>query len=344
MRKKKRDMQSDYNRRSSGGNQLFEIIKINSEQEEQWQLLIEQSTQTTPFIYDDYLAAVGFSANRFVVLRKKIPFMGICIPVDHKTGKSTGMVPYAPHQGLLYARSNSSFTDYHNNFEATEFLLNALFDQKVAKEISFSNSYMVDDMRAVQWHHYHQPELGMYNIRLRYTAIKQLKEPILADISKGRKLDYRYSKERYGLSCEISTDTKDFFELYEKTFSRQGIHLNDENIGIVRNLVELLLGNGSGELWYAVDSEGKRVDATVIVYDHRKAYYLFGANDPKYRDYGGGTLLLIEQMERMREKGLSYFDFIGVNSPQRGNFKLSFGGELKAYYICDVNYGNSRRQ
>jgi len=31
------------------------------------------------------------------------------------------------------------------------------------------------------------------------------------------------------------------------------------------------------------------------------------------------------------QKGLQRFDFVGVNSPQRGDFKLSFNAELVPY-------------
>ncbi len=34
----------------------------------------------------------------------------------------------------------------------------------------------------------------------------------------------------------------------------------------------------------------------------------------------------------MKDQGKSMFNFEGVNSPDRGNFKLSFGGNLVPYY------------
>jgi hypothetical protein len=35
------------------------------------------------------------------------------------------------------------------------------------------------------------------------------------------------------------------------------------------------------------------------------------------------------------EKGLKYVDFCGVNSPNRGDYKISFNAELKPYFVTN---------
>jgi hypothetical protein len=42
-------------------------------------------------------------------------------------------------------------------------------------------------------------------------------------------------------------------------------------------------------------------------------------------------------MERCREQGLRLLDMVGVNSPQRGDYKTSFGAELRSYFVVDWN-------
>ena len=68
-----------------------------------------------------------------------------------------------------------------------------------------------------------------------------------------------------------------------------------------------------------------------FVSDEKCAYYLFGANDPDLRDAHASAKLFIDNIAAFAARGLERFDFVGVNSPQRGDFKLSFNPELIPY-------------
>ncbi len=318
--------------------ELYDIKKIDGDNQGDWDALIETSPQYTPFMRDDYLEVIGYDAIKYIVYRKKRPFCGICIPVSRETGESVGAVPYSQYQGLVYQSSDDNYMDYHNNLEATDLLLDYLYENSGMKKIAFSNSYTVRDIRAVQWHHYHEPEKGMYDINVWYTSIKKLDTENLENISKRRKRDYKQSQGKYHIVCERSANVSDFIDLYEKTFFRQGIELTEWELCTVHKITKLSLEKGFGELWYALDENGRRIDATLFVYGNQTGYYLFGANDPETRSYGGATMLFIEQMKQMVKNGITSFDFIGVNSPQRGDFKLSFGGKIVPYYECSIAY------
>jgi hypothetical protein len=41
---------------------------------------------------------------------------------------------------------------------------------------------------------------------------------------------------------------------------------------------------------------------------------------------------MIKNICMARELGCKYLDFVGVNSPRRGDYKLSFNGKLTPYY------------
>ena len=71
---------------------------------------------------------------------------------------------------------------------------------------------------------------------------------------------------------------------------------------------------------------------TLFVHDSRCAWYLLGANDPEWRKSAASTLLMIENIRHYAEKGIPSLDFVGVNSPQRGDYKLSFNGQLIPYF------------
>ncbi len=318
---------------------MYHIGKVgNDETKQEWRELIAGSNQNTPFLRDDYLSIVGFDSIKYIVYRKDKPYMGLCMPVLKQTGEPVGVVPYAPYQGLIYSCCERKYSDYHNNLEATTVLLDWLYSNRETRSISFSNSYEVVDIRAVQWHHYHQPELGMYKTNLWYTSVLDLSGDYLNRISHGRKSDERYAETRYGITCEPIEDIKTFLNLYDKTFSRQGISLSSRELEMVDKITELAIAEGFGELWAARDDEGTIIDTAVFLCGKETGYYLFGANDPDKRKFGGATLLLLKQMLKMKEKRIRYFDFIGINSPQRGDFKLSFGGAIRPYFECHVEY------
>lgn len=298
-----------------------------------WEKFAKQSPQFTPFMRDDYLAAVGFTSDKYLVYKKGIPVAGLCIPVS-ADGKQAE-VPYAPYQGILYRPMPVSHKAYREHLEAVAALLEFL-DGKYER-IFFCNHYTVDDMRAVLWHHYHTPEQGKYKIEVFYTAIKDITDNVLGGLSKGRRLDYQYSTERHGLSIRNVCDSRamrEFMNLYVETFARQGIRITKETLDMVEAILKEVFARDYGVMRTAVAPDGKSVDSIVVLVDKMNAYYLFGANHPDFRKYGGGTLLLVEAMKELQLKGVRYLDFVGTNSPLRGDFKLSFGAALKPYYVC----------
>ncbi len=315
----------------------YELIKVD-ETDQLWEELSACSINYTPFMREDYLNCVGYEGVRYIVIKTNRPLMGICLARNIKTGLIDSEAPFAPYQGFLYSE-NTGYNAYNSNLIATEYLLDYLYKSEGFKQIEFSNYYNVKDFRAVQWHHYHEREKGTYDIRLSYTGILKLSSFSRDKMSKGRKLDLRYSTDRYGIQCNYSDNIQDFLRLYMDTFMRENICLSDETVGMVRSIIDMAMVNDYGKMLVAYNTEGEAINATFVLTDKRRAYYIFGANDPVYRKCGGATLLLVNQMEMYRdETELEYFDFIGINSPQRGDFKLSFGADIVPYFICGIKY------
>ena len=61
--------------------------------------------------------------------------------------------------------------------------------------------------------------------------------------------------------------------------------------------------------------------------------YLFGAGSPGLKEHCCGTITFWDAFKDLsKNRGIKEVDFEGVNSPQRGKFKLSFGGDLRTYF------------
>jgi hypothetical protein len=58
------------------------------------------------------------------------------------------------------------------------------------------------------------------------------------------------------------------------------------------------------------------------------------ANHPEFRKTGCGTYLMIENIRRWQRKGLAAVDFVGINSPNRGDFKTSFNAVPVPYFLA----------
>ena len=139
--------------------------------------------------------------------------------------------------------------------------------------------------------------------------------------------------EKYDLKTEISPDVELLNLLHEKTFERQGIKRSKTEENYLRNICNNLIKNDSGCLLVTY-VDGKPATAAFWVYDKYRAYYIFGATDPEFRNQETGTKNLYDSFSFLNKKlGIKEVDFVGVNSPQRGSFKLSFGGSVVPYYI-----------
>ena len=171
---------------------------------------------------------------------------------------------------------------------------------------------------------------------LSYTGVIHLDrfssfEDFLSSIRAARRQDARKA-EKTGLRIELSHDVSEFIHLYELTFSRQGIASDDLQLAKVYRNVRTLLETGLGQILIARSSTGKVVSAIVTASDPICSYYLFGATDPTYRSTGANSALLLHAIQGMFQSAKKSFDMVGVNSPQRGDFKTSFNAEPVPFF------------
>ena len=181
------------------------------------------------------------------------------------------------------------------------------------------------------------PEKGQFSITLRYTGILDLStwnsfDQYLLNIRTVRRQEYNKSKSS-NLILESSNDIDMLDQLHSKTFERQGIERNVEEVRLLRSITSSALAKGYGQLLVCKNAEGIAISAIVFLYDSRCGYYMFAANDPEYRKTGCGTYLMLESIRQCKEKGLLKVDMVGINSPGRGDFKTSFNAVPVPYFI-----------
>jgi hypothetical protein len=243
--------------------------------------------------------------------------------------------PFTQYQGVLLAdnRSHSAHTKITHEFKVVEYFISQLTEYY--KKCCLCHSWRLNDLRPFQWHNYHDPDKGLFKLDLRYTGILDLKKydnfnAYLSSIRLLRKREFKKASQT--LNLKLCDDALMLDTLHAMTFERQNIERSNQDSVLVRSICQHAVAGGYGKMSVALLDE-MPVSAVLFLYDDRTAYYLVGANDPIYRNTGAGSFLMLHMIKDAFEQGMEEIDFVGVNSPSRGDYKISLNAELKDYFI-----------
>ena len=120
--------------------------------------------------------------------------------------------------------------------------------------------------------------------------------------------------------------------MHNEAFSRQGLKRNNGEKLLVSKVSKIAIEKGFGRLMVCSTNLGVPVSAAMFLLDDNRGYYLVGATNSEYRNYGVGSFVMFEQIRKCFDDGLKEIDFIGINSPQRGDFKTSFNAKSELYF------------
>jgi hypothetical protein len=315
------------------------LILTICHEKKKWDDFVETSPQGNIFCTTQFLDALGEDYELVLIEGNNQLRMGaIIIKQDGKPIKAP--YPFTMYQGILFDLSIYHMPRHRRAkrvLELTQYLL--VYLKESYNRISFCLHYNVDDLRSFQWFNYHNPEKGQFLVTLQYTGILDLSnwqsfDQYLKDIRTVRRQEYNQSKSS-NLILELSNDIDILDKLHDKTFERQGIERKGEEVRLLRSMTSTALAKEYGKLLLCRNPKGIAISATVFLYDNRCGYYMFAASDPEYRKTGCGTYLMLENIRQCMEKGLLKVDMVGINSPQRGDFKTSFSAKQVPYFIVN---------
>ena len=308
-------------------------IQIRKLTLEEWGQLHATSPQATPFSNPLYLEEAMSTPHYWGVFYKEQLAAGAVL-ITKNDQPVAGNYGFSVYQSLLLARWIDE-TEPHRRGILIPRIIGALLERLSVEysTLHFSIHPAWPDMRPFQWLHYHQPELGLVSLSLQYTALMSLDGDISSGMNESRRGDLKRSTKA-GLTYGTSQEIECLVQLHQKTFSRQGHEISQDVKNAVFRTADVVIRNNLGWLQVCRSSDGLTIGAVLILCDARTAYYLIAGNDPDFRNTGAGTALLFEAILEAQRRRLELFDFIGVNSPQRGEFKLGFGGELRPYFTA----------
>jgi hypothetical protein len=303
-----------------------------------WDKCVDNSKEGTIFLKTDFVQSLDLKYKTYFVTQGKEPVAGCIVLLDEHGKFIPSPYPFVPYQGFFFIDNGE--TSYHkvvsNQFKITEYLINQLiFIYGGLSQTHFN----LQDFRPFLWYNYHTPEKGLFKLEMNYTPLLNLCQfnglnEYLTSIRTVRRQEYKKAKDS-GIKIIDSDDVEVLCRLHNLTFQRQGINLDTMEENLTRSISQNAIAKGYGRLQVAMIGE-RPASAILFLLDKKRGYYMFGANDPEYRKSFASTLLLIENIWRCKMDGLKEVDFVGCNSPNRGDYKLSFNGELRAYFKTEL--------
>ena len=300
----------------------------------EWDEFVAHSPQTNLFCQTRFLEIYHDNYDLLFVKKNELILMGVIILKN--PNKSIIKKPFM-YQGLLsskYIESLSSHKKIKKQLEIIQFFLIEL--ESTYGPISLSLHHSLNDLRGFQWHNYHNSKGLKPSLNLNYTGVLDLKkvgifEKVLKNARTVRRQEYKKCIKN-GFTIEESNDISILDSLHKKTFERQGKKRSRAEFFLVTELAKESLDKGFGRLLICRSIKGTPTSASLFLFDDKTGYYLVGANDPEYRKDGTGGYVVFEQIRYCIEKELSYVDFMGINSPFRGDFKTSFNASPISFF------------
>lgn len=312
----------------------LKLVKCNSKKK--WDYFVNQSSQGNIFCSTLFLDSIKVDYELYFVEEKLTPHLG-AIVLKQNNQPIVAPYPFTMYQGLLFSGFSQAFPIHKKikwGLTVCNFLLAEM--EKKYKMISFCLHYNTGDLRSFRWFNYHEPEKGQFKINLNYTGLIKLKEyfnfhDYFMDIRPTRKYEFRKARE-HKLTIEKSEDIEKFDYLHRLTFERQGLKRTAQERKILVSICQSVISKKCGDLLLCKNIQGEAISATLFLYDEHCGYYLFGANNPQYRQTFSGTYLMLENIKRCFDKKLALVDVCGINSPNRGDFKTSLNAVPTPYF------------
>lgn len=305
-----------------------------------WDAFLRSSPDSTVFITSNYLAHTGCRLGLYHCYNSN-ELRAVVAVVESPDGASAILDDLVIYSGICFGSPTQGQNRAQQNSERHEiavFIAAALADKY--QRVEFALAPTICDVRPFLWHNYGQDE-GRYSVDVRYTSYLDIGDfasaQDLEDIEAykqatgARRQQIRYAR-RDGVVTEEISDVGLFIDFYRRTMERQDENAGPSTLDRMATLVTALLGTGSARMFVSKTFDQIAGSAAVYAFDHRRAYYLFGASDPELRDAPTGTAVLWDAFGALASAGIPQIDLEGVNSPRRGWFKMSFGGELRPYY------------
>ena len=318
--------------------------------EQDWNVIIENSYQSNLFSKIVFLKNCGSKFHLWKVVQGNEIKAGVCLNVDEAEENSIEN-KFIIHNGFFFNIDNKRILSKkrEDQFQIIEFVIENLVTKY--DKIHLSLDPQVKDIRPFQWFNYNK--LGpKFDISIKYTSLLDITEfksskgkdeedlKLFKNLEPVRRYSIRQAKKE-NFKIEFDNKLDKFLDLYKKFLSKNNLSDTKNDYKIISNISTELLKKNEGVVSYVYNNKSELIYSILTAWDNTKAYYLYGVASDKNKESWQGTIGIWSILKYIAiNKNIKYFDFEGVNSPNRGWFKLGFGGELISYY--QINYDKKK--
>ena len=320
----------------------YRLVEVLAD--EDWDLFVDESFNGTISSKSYYLKHSRVNYKLYYCYKKEELRAALAV-IESNSKKDLVLDDFVIYNGIMYNKPTNKQNHAQKlseQFKIQEFIANELTTMYNSIELSLHPSIV--DIRAFLWVNYGKNK-PQYKSSIRYTTyidISDFKDSNkLEDISiynkssTSRRQQIRYAiKKNY--KTTIIENSEKFIEFYDKTMKRQNIDIKKETLKDMKSLINNLINKNMAKIYACYDDLGELGSMAFFGWDNKRAYYIFGANDPDKRDGHSGTSVLWDAFYDLNKMGINEVDLEGVNSPHRGWFKLSFGGKIVPYYEISI--------
>ncbi len=307
---------------------------------EDWDTFVRESANGNVFFLTPFLEGLKQDITLLQCIKGERCCAVAILPTDPDKA-SVVMHGFLVYGGIVFAGplpGMSRAARISEQFAVTEFLVEQILTEY--REIHLRLCPYQVDIRPYLWVNY-GTSLAGFQPYVRYTSYVDIRDLSVTGnweeagtyqrMTKARRQEIRYAR-RDGNRTVETFQVDLFLELYKKTMARQSIEVSPPQLLEMQTVIENLHAAGYGRMFIAYDHQGNPGSAAFFGIDPARAYYIFGAGNPALRNTPVGSAVLWDAFRALSGDGIPEVDMVGVNSPKRGRFKLSFGGNLVPYY------------
>jgi len=308
-----------------------------------WDALVQRSPQGTLFAGAAFVHATGCQHQRWAVVQGQAVKAALLLPTS-ADGRAVVADDLIIHAGPMFVLDpqRQAVKRRHDEFEISAFVAAEL--ARRFERIELPLAPQVGDLRPFLWHNYHGAKDRQYRPDLRYTSYVDIgslaavsaEEAETTDCFEAMETVRRYSvreARKKGGSVRVVRDSTSLLAYYRLLMQAQGEQASEPKLAAMHRAMDHLTAVSHGAMFHVHDADGTLLYCVFYGWDRHRAYYLYGAGHPGRSAPWQGTLAHWFAFGHLaREHGVIEVDLEGVNSPQRGWFKLGFGGNLQPYH------------
>lgn len=314
---------------------------IRASFDEKWNAFISASPQGTIFSRKEFLEVLDAWPKIYYCMKNNEIKAALLLFTDAEDSKRSIPHELVIYHGVLHSPPTTDKNQAQirsDQFAVMEFIAEKAMEK--FKTVHLAMHPSIADMRPFLWVNYHNSG-PKYNATIRYTSYLNIqefkKELSFEDMVAFRNMATLRRRElrRARRDGVVTTETKltdELVDFHMLTMKRQQIPISTTELEEIRRIIERLSETGLGRMFVARNARGEVGSIVFFGLDEKRAYYIFGAGNPEAKDSHTGTAIFWDAFTMLAQSGVLQVDLEGVNSPQRGWFKLGFGGDLRTYY------------